>query len=260
MIRFREHNITYNKKIIKILVPEPMVEQLWVIPDSFDYTYWDGNREAFKCLKEASKIMGHQNNIIIYFPLRQSKYYYYWDDSGIWYKDMVWMGTHVNLALADWKEIRKKIEKDKTVKYYDNNWNDNKTISIFEYNVKQMENKDYPYDRCPMERVFNTTVFYRLPQFFYQKAHLDLIEYLKDNLEQDYMDAFLGLSKLEKFAVPNTWLHGILTYRHETFTWTVELGFHDVNLAKRKKLMIENKEKEKRGEKLVNSSQFRKRS
>lgn len=250
IIKFRQYSIQYKKQFYHVLIPHEKVDQFWInlcSPDNI--TFWDGNRKAFNYIKEACKLLGYEKNMMIYFPIRNSQYKDYWK-SDYWYWstldnsfDMVLMNDNIHLKLSDWKKIKNTISKIKTIKFNDNHWNEDKTQNYFKYNINHINKKDYPYNKCPFEQQFGQTMFYRLPKHFFQDIYLELTQYLKQNLEKEYMKD-CPYSNDEKYANSNEQLVCRLKHNHHEYTFGVELGFHDVQLAKIKKEQLK-----KRGEK-----------
>lgn len=220
-IRFKEYSILYKKQYFKILIPAKPIEQLWITPYARDETtFWDGNRFAFQTLYEATKIMSCTNKVIIYFPLRQSKYkdYLY---KGQHY-DMVWMNNQNTIRNSDLKYVLSRIRKKNNIHYFDG-YVRQKCEELINQN-----GKEYRYNLCPFEVEFNDIMVYRLPRFFYANMTQELHEYLHHQLEHEYLKNEMGN------IFPYAWLGGNFYSKQKYYDFYVELGFIDIQLEKRK--------------------------
>lgn len=224
-INFIEYEINYKNKVFKVLMPEHPIHQLWISPDVDDKTYWDGNRLAFETLLTASAIMATHKNIIIYFPLRKTIYKKYWDREDY---DMVWMNNQDYISLSRFKNIIHTVIKKNKRRLFEYDFQHLMKESLsFHY----IEHQEYKYNLCPFETIMKSTIFYRLPLFFYKNIFIDLKSYLDQDLEELWKNDILKNTNDVKYAVPIVWLGSDFYHKQKLYFFEVELGFHDVNLA-----------------------------
>lgn len=233
-IKFKEYSVTYKNQYFKVLIPAKPIEQLWVTPEYRDnMTFWDGNRFAFQTLYEAAKIMTYMDHIMIYFPLNESKYRDYIYDGQ--HYDMVWMNHQYAIRNSDLKQIINKVKKSKKISYFHPK-KENSVIKNCEKFIRQ-NGKEFRYNQCPFEVKFNSMMVYRLPHFFYDNMIKNLDEFLHQHLEKENWNDEMG------DFYPYTWLDGHFYCKQKSYYFSVELGFGDIQLEKRKNQNKKRKEK-----------------
>lgn len=166
--------------------------------------------------------------IIIYFSLRKSKYVNYWNEGQ--HYDVILMRNQNIIKCSDFKEIRNRISKQKTIKCYENNRSEKSILKECQ-RLSEKNRQEYKYNLCPFETKFNNIMIYRLPSIIYAKMVLELKAYLSRNLEKEFWDYF---SKDIEYAYPNIHLGGGFYSNNKWFYSSVELGFHDIELAKQR--------------------------
>lgn len=182
-LRFKVYNINYKNRYFKLYIPEHKISCMSVTSDDFPIDWLDGDRQAHKYIFEAVKIMLHSNNSIVYFPFKQNSYVH---ELVKIQRELVFMNSQNTITLSDFKEVKQQALKSKNYYLSDFNYDEEKLLDYAKY-IEKKKRYNPGYNGVKMYTEYNDTMFCRYPKVIYAQMYAGYYEFLKRNLEQEYL-------------------------------------------------------------------------
>ena len=248
--RFIRHEVFWDKKKYIVLIPE-VHERLWIVDwanDWYEGCFIDGSAKCLMNLIAGFGVLAFHPNVIIYLPVRNKEIPNDLNrgDNGTY--DMVFCTNRCQLRLSEWKQIRAKLNGNRSIYRFDMDTN----------RIKQYFNKElnkYPSywgsnwlnkAGANME-LRSCTAFFVFPNTFYAENAIDLYEYFNSEFEKDDFSYCYNEEKdnWTCSTVLNVIYGGVkrhkLTYEHPFVTFYLELYDVDIiNRYKKEKVFFEH--------------------